>query len=188
MFPTIYICDVKNSGGHLFHPEKMPPRPPEKPPGGISISPLGLPLETTKRQGLRPLPFGNPPGAVLLRQKDPSALLRNSRGVRCARPPLRSAGAGPIARNRTTWGGFQGRGAAAPLPWSLRVGVQGGRESKLSPPGGSWGVRGAILDIKNGPPGGVPTAVVGIWGNSLPERIPPESLSRHYGEKKYLSW
>ena len=40
MFPTIYICDVKNSGGHLFRVEKTPPRPPEKTPGGESFDSL----------------------------------------------------------------------------------------------------------------------------------------------------
>ena len=51
---------LRETGGP-FLMSRMAPRPPQEPPEGeISISPLlDNPLETTKGQGLRALPFGN---------------------------------------------------------------------------------------------------------------------------------
>ena len=46
-------------GGILWGKEC--PQTPEETPKGAFDFPLGLSLETTKGQGLRPLPFGNPP-------------------------------------------------------------------------------------------------------------------------------
>ena len=59
LFP--FPCRGREGLLGAFFGAKNAPNPPKKPRGGISISPLGLSLETTKGQGLRPLPFGNPP-------------------------------------------------------------------------------------------------------------------------------
>ena len=90
MFPTIYICDVKNSGGHLFRVEKTPPRPPEKTPGGESLDSLspGTPTLTDPREG----------GGGAPRQ---GTLPRSSSYKRLARPPHFVAVAGhdkPLGR------------------------------------------------------------------------------------------
>ncbi len=49
----------RSFGGILWGKEC--PQTPEETPKGDFDFPLGLSLETTKGQGLRPLPFGNPP-------------------------------------------------------------------------------------------------------------------------------
>ena len=148
---TIYII---KSGRPFFGGKEWPPRPSKKPPeGGFRFPPSGHPLETTKGQGLRPLPFGNPPRLFYFRLfAERAHFVALFRLGTCPRPRYGVRGRGLPADVRTASGCFQ-RGAIAMAPlWSLGVRVQGKGESKRPSPGGSWGDWGAILAIKNGPP------------------------------------
>jgi len=67
--------------------------------------------------------------------------------------PLRSAALGFSLALVDNSGRFPKEGhPQVPLLWSLRVGVSGERESKLSPPSAFLGGWGAILSRKNSPP------------------------------------
>ena len=78
--PEFSAPAAETAGGYLFRAEKISPEPPEKAPeGDVSTRPpLDFP-SPTKGQGLRPLSFGNQPGAVLLKREGAPDLLRNAR-------------------------------------------------------------------------------------------------------------
>lgn len=147
MAEELSTAAVGTPGGHLFRMEKTPPRPPEKLPEGVfGFTPSGLPLETTKRQGLRPLPFENPPGAVLFQRVSGEGSLRNAPAANLAK--LNTAGA---SRSAAVFDGLlpgSGSGAGGAILTSLISRKQKGQKGCLGEAGGPF-----FGLSKNGPPG-----------------------------------
>ena len=155
MFPTIYICDVKNSGGHLFRVEKTPPRPPEKTPGGESFDSLSpwTPTLTDQEEGdCGPPLLGTLPKLSYFRLVACDlhfvAGLR-ARGHLRARGALRSKPAGLMTFRKNSLGGFpKGRGRS---PCPLVVSRESPRGEIEIPPRGFFGGLGAFFAPKNAP-------------------------------------
>ena len=107
--------------------------------------------------------FGLPPSETTPFRKRPkrgrlrSPLFGNTPGIRALDPRM----------------GFQREGSADPALWALRVGVQGERESKLSPPGAFRGVWGGLFWPQKRSP-----------GKALRKRCPRRDSGKAWSQKR----
>ncbi len=133
---------------------KNAPKPPKKHRGGISISPLGLPLKRPKGRGCGPYPLETHPGLFSYRLFTlwPYFVTAKGFAVPGHRYGVRGPGQQPeIGRPGE---GSKERGPAGPLPWSVGEGFQGEGESKRPPLGIFSGGLGGVFSMrKRWPPG-----------------------------------
>ena len=113
--------------------------------GDFDFPPLDSPLKRPKGRGCGPYPLETHPGTEPFGRYGVSPKGHHT------------AGKQPGERSR-------GRGPAGPLPWSLREGGQGERESKLSPPDAFWGF-GGLFCTKEAP------RTVSVKGNTPPSKL-----------------
>ena len=128
-FYMIYVSE-----GSLLRPKETPQAPRKAPEGDFPARPPLDSPSSAKGQGLRPLPFGNPPRLFWPRLwAERAHFVALFRLVTCPRPRYEVRGRDHPTGVRTAWGGFQGEGARRPPPLVVERGSpEGERVETLS--------------------------------------------------------